>query len=182
MIKEIIVVEGKDDTAAIKTGCRGGDDRDGRLSNRSELYSGGSSWLSSAEASSSSRIPTMRANGFARSSRSACPAASMLFCRRRRRPTKGILAWRMRRLKRYGRRLPMCGQRRYEDDAAGGDTMEDLMRAGLLVHPQCGAAGVRAWANLLGIGYANGKQFYKRCSMFRITRKEFRCVALSRQM
>ena len=26
---------------------------------------------------------------------------------------------------------------------------------------------------LLGIGYANGKQFYKRCGMFQITREEF---------
>jgi ribonuclease M5 len=51
-------------------------------------------------------------------------------------------------------------------------TWEDLMRAGLLVHPQASDRRLRI-GNLLGIGYANGKQFFKRCSMFRITREEF---------
>ncbi|WP_308637013.1 ribonuclease M5 [Paenibacillus silvisoli] len=52
-------------------------------------------------------------------------------------------------------------------------TMEDLMQAGLLVHPQASERRLKM-GNLLGIGYANGKQFYKRCSMFRITREEFK--------
>ncbi|SFJ87664.1 ribonuclease M5 [Paenibacillus sp. UNC496MF] len=51
-------------------------------------------------------------------------------------------------------------------------TMEDLMQAGLLVHPQASERRLKM-GNLLGIGYANGKQFYKRCSTFRITRDEF---------
>ncbi|SFT28616.1 ribonuclease M5 [Paenibacillus sp. BC26] len=51
-------------------------------------------------------------------------------------------------------------------------TMDDLMQAGLLVHPQASDRRLKM-GNLLGIGYANGKQFYKRCSMFRITREEF---------
>ncbi|RXZ79264.1 ribonuclease M5 [Paenibacillaceae bacterium] len=51
-------------------------------------------------------------------------------------------------------------------------TWNDLMAAGLIVHPDA------AWrrltmGNLLGIGYANGKQFYKRCTMFQISLDEF---------
>lgn len=53
-----------------------------------------------------------------------------------------------------------------------GVTMDDLMAAGLLVHPQAAARRLQM-GKLLGIGYCNGKQFYKRCGMFRITRDEF---------
>lgn len=51
-------------------------------------------------------------------------------------------------------------------------TWDDLMAAGLIVHPEAAARRL-AVGNRLGIGYANGKQFYKRCTMFRITRQEF---------
>jgi ribonuclease M5 len=51
-------------------------------------------------------------------------------------------------------------------------TWEDLMEAGLIVHPQA-AERRKALGRLLGIGYANGKQFYKRCQMFQISRSEF---------
>lgn len=54
----------------------------------------------------------------------------------------------------------------------------DLIDAGLIVHAE--AAGRRErMGELLGIGYANGKQFHKRCVMFRITRAEF-AAALER--
>ncbi len=48
----------------------------------------------------------------------------------------------------------------------------ELIEAGLVGHPR---AASRRWkmGMLLGIGYANGKQFYKRCGMFQITREEF---------
>jgi ribonuclease M5 len=48
----------------------------------------------------------------------------------------------------------------------------DLLEAGLIVHGSA-AQRRRRMGELLGIGYANGKQFYKRCVMFRITREEF---------
>ena len=49
---------------------------------------------------------------------------------------------------------------------------EDLVDAGLIVHPD--ASNRReVMGKLLGIGYANGKQFFKRCQMFQITREEF---------
>ncbi|MNI96046.1 Ribonuclease M5 [compost metagenome] len=46
------------------------------------------------------------------------------------------------------------------------------MDAGLIVHPQASERR-KAMGQLLGIGYANGKQFYKRCQMFQISRNEF---------
>ncbi|MFD0591091.1 ribonuclease M5 [Paenibacillus sp. GCM10027627] len=69
---------------------------------------------------------------------------------------------------------------RTETDAKAGDiAWEDLMEAGLIVHPD--AANRRLlMGKELGIGYANGKQFYKRCTSFRITKEEF--AAALRQM
>ncbi|MFD3261959.1 ribonuclease M5 [Paenibacillus lentus] len=49
---------------------------------------------------------------------------------------------------------------------------EDLIEAGLIVHPQA-AARRRVIGELLGIGYCNGKQLYKRLTVFRISREEF---------
>lgn len=48
----------------------------------------------------------------------------------------------------------------------------DLLDAGLIVHASSSRRRERM-GELLGIGYANGKQFHKRCLMFRITREEF---------
>lgn len=48
----------------------------------------------------------------------------------------------------------------------------DLLDAGLLVHEDAAKRRARM-GELIGIGYANGKQFHKRCAMFRITRSEF---------
>jgi len=48
----------------------------------------------------------------------------------------------------------------------------DLMNAGLITHPQA-ASRRRAMGDILGIGMCNGKQFYKRCGMFQISREEF---------
>lgn len=49
---------------------------------------------------------------------------------------------------------------------------DDLLEAGLIHHPQAAARRLKI-GNILGIGYANGKQFYKRCTMFRIHKEEF---------
>lgn len=48
----------------------------------------------------------------------------------------------------------------------------DLLDAGLIVHANAVRRRERM-GELLGIGYANGKQFFKRCCMFRITPAEF---------
>jgi ribonuclease M5 len=60
----------------------------------------------------------------------------------------------------------------YPDAAEGEVTWRDLMDAGLLVHPAAAARRL-AVGNALGIGYCNGKQFYRRCAAFRISREEF---------
>lgn len=70
-------------------------------------------------------------------------------------------------------RTEMTGDEDQPNIEAPAITMDDLMEAGLLVHAQAADRRLRM-GKLLGIGYANGKQFYKRCSMFRITREEFR--------
>lgn len=58
-------------------------------------------------------------------------------------------------------------------------TMEELIEAGLIVHPDAARRRLEM-GKLLGIGYCNGKQFYKRCTMFRISSDEF--YAALRQM
>ncbi|SEC37147.1 ribonuclease M5 [Paenibacillus sp. GP183] len=51
-------------------------------------------------------------------------------------------------------------------------TLADLMKAGLLHHPDAASRRLEV-GNTLGIGYCNGKQFFKRCAMFQISREEF---------
>lgn len=48
----------------------------------------------------------------------------------------------------------------------------DLIRYGLINHPEAAARRLKM-GRALGIGYCNGKQFYKRCEMFQISRSEF---------
>lgn len=50
--------------------------------------------------------------------------------------------------------------------------LDELMAAGMLVHPRAAERRMEL-GNLLGIGYCNGKQLYKRLAMFGITREEF---------
>ncbi|WP_338553795.1 ribonuclease M5 [Paenibacillus sp. KS-LC4] len=56
--------------------------------------------------------------------------------------------------------------------SVGSITWDDLMAAGLIVHEEAAKRRL-VMGKLLGIGYANGKQFYKRCTSFCITREEF---------
>ncbi|WP_044482613.1 ribonuclease M5 [Paenibacillus antibioticophila] len=57
-------------------------------------------------------------------------------------------------------------------DEESGITWSDLIEAGLIVHPEA-AARRRYVGEMLGIGYCNGKQLFKRLSVFRISREEF---------
>ncbi len=49
---------------------------------------------------------------------------------------------------------------------------DDLLAAGLIVHPQA-ATRRRLLGKELRIGYCNGKQLFKRCNMFAISKDEF---------
>ncbi|GIP24846.1 ribonuclease M5 [Paenibacillus sp. J22TS3] len=51
-------------------------------------------------------------------------------------------------------------------------SFEDLIEAGLIVHPHA-AERRRFMGEQLGIGYCNGKQFFKRLRVFHISREEF---------
>lgn len=51
-------------------------------------------------------------------------------------------------------------------------TMEELIEARLIVHPDAARRRLEM-GKRLGIGYCNGKQFYKRCTMFQISSDEF---------
>lgn len=51
-------------------------------------------------------------------------------------------------------------------------SFDDLLDAGLTAHPEA-AARRMVMGNLLGIGYCNAKQFHKRLAMFQITQEEF---------
>lgn len=57
-------------------------------------------------------------------------------------------------------------------DPDEGVTWNDLLEAGLIVHANA-ARRRKRMGELIGIGYTNGKQFLKRCQAFRITRDEF---------
>ncbi|MCD9026257.1 ribonuclease M5 [Cohnella silvisoli] len=71
-------------------------------------------------------------------------------------------------------RRALDGVRSPESDSGelGEIEWSDLLTTGLIVQPSSARRRERM-GELLGIGYANGKQFYKRCLMFRITRLEF---------
>lgn len=51
-------------------------------------------------------------------------------------------------------------------------TMSDLIEAGLISHPEAASRRLEV-GKILGIGYCNGKQFFKRCAMFQISKEEF---------
>ncbi|MBP2002693.1 ribonuclease M5 [Paenibacillus shirakamiensis] len=57
-------------------------------------------------------------------------------------------------------------------EAAPQIDFEDLIEAGLIVHPAA-ASRRRIMGELLHIGYCNGKQFHKRLQIFCISREEF---------
>ncbi|CAM3672735.1 ribonuclease M5 [Marinicrinis lubricantis] len=59
-----------------------------------------------------------------------------------------------------------------EDDSPSAITMADLMEARLVMHPEA-ARRREEMGKLLRIGVCNGKQFLKRCSQFRISKEEF---------
>ncbi len=58
------------------------------------------------------------------------------------------------------------------DEAEPTIAWSDLIEAGLITHPRASARRM-ALGNELGIGYCNGKQLHKRLTVFQISREEF---------
>lgn len=170
MIKEIIVVEGKDDTAAVKRAV----EADTIETNGSAI---GEDVLRRIELAQQRRgviiftDPDHAGERIRKIVAQRVPGCKHAFLPQEKAEYKGDIG--------IENASPESIREALENvrtDAAPGGSGEiawdDLIEAGLIVHPD--AAGRRLlMGKLLGIGYANGKQFYKRCASFRITREEF---------
>lgn len=171
MIKEIIVVEGKDDTAAIR-----------RAVQAETIETGGSAL--NAEVLESIRLAQQRRGviiftdpdhaGEKIRSRiaEAVPGCKHAFLDRNKAKSKKGAGIGVEHADPEAIRLALKQVKTERADVAPEITREDLLRAGLIVHPDA-AARRDVMGRLLHIGYANGKQFYNRCKKFRISREEF---------
>ena len=175
MIKEIIVVEGKNDTAAVKRAVEaetietGGSAIDEAVIERIRLAQERRGVIVLTDPDHAGerirRIITERVPG--------CKHAFLAREEATRREDIGIENASPDAIREALRRV------RTDTRAVQGEiTWDDLLKAGLIHHPQASERRMRM-GRLLGIGYANGKQFYKRCGMFRITQAEF-AAALQR--
>jgi ribonuclease M5 len=172
MIKEIIVVEGKDDTVAIKRAVEaetietGGSAIGQAVLRRVELAQQRRGVIIFTDPDhAGERIRKIVAQRVPGCKHAFLPQEDALY--------KGDIGVENASPEAIRKALANVRTEVVDGDAADAEiTGEDLMRAGLLVHPSAADRRLRM-GNLLGIGYANGKQFFKRCSMFRITRMEF---------
>lgn len=175
MIKEIIVVEGKNDTAAVKRAVEaetietGGSAIDEAVIERIRLAQERRGVIVLTDPDHAGerirRIITERVPG--------CKHAFLAREEATLREDIGIENASPEAIREALRRV------RTDTQAVQGEiAWDDLLKAGLIHHPQASERRMRM-GRLLGIGYANGKQFYKRCVMFRITRAEF-AAALQR--
>jgi ribonuclease M5 len=169
VIKEIIVVEGKDDTAAIK-----------RAVEADTIETGGSA----INASIIKRIklaqqrrgvivftdPDHAGERIRKIITSRVPGCKHAFLSQEEATSKGDIGVENASVEAIRQALSNL---RTDFEVAESDiTWEDLIEAGLIVHPQASARRLHM-GKLLGIGYCNGKQFHNRCRMFQISRAEF---------
>lgn len=169
MIKEIIVVEGKDDTTAIRRAVEaetietGGSAINSDIIRRIKLAMERRGVIIFTDPDHAGerirKIITSRVKG--------CKHAFLTQEEAERRGDIGV-----------ENATPDAIRKALEDvktEYEGADTQitwEDLMDAGLIIHPQAVSRRLQM-GKLLKIGYCNGKQFYKRCSIFQITMSEF---------
>jgi ribonuclease M5 len=173
MIREIIVVEGKDDTAAIRRavgadtietgGSAVGDD----VLKRIELaYARRGVIIFTDPDAPGERIRKMVAE--------RVPDAKHAFLTRD--EARGRKGLGVEHASDEAIRRALEAVRSPDEGAGSGSGDEiawgELLEAGLIVSADAARRRERM-GELLGIGYANGKQFLKRCGMFRITRAEF---------
>ncbi|UUZ82192.1 ribonuclease M5 [Paenibacillus sp. P26] len=169
MIKEIIVVEGKDDTTAIK-----------RAVEAETIETGGSAinreTLERIKLAQQRRgvivftDPDHAGERIRKIIAARVPGCKHAFLTQEEATSKGDIGVENASVEAIRKALE---QVKTDYQAAESDiAWEDLMGAGLIVHPQAASRRL-TMGKLLGIGYCNGKQFYNRCRMFQITREEF---------
>ncbi|MFD0962141.1 ribonuclease M5 [Paenibacillus chungangensis] len=169
MIKEVIVVEGKDDTAAIKRAV----EADTIETNGSAI---GEAVLRRIELANKRRgiiiftDPDHAGERIRKIVARHAPGCKHAFLPQEQAYNKGDIG--IENASPDAIRKALAELRTETDDVAGEVTWDDLMQAGLIVHPDAARRRLEA-GKRLGIGYANGKQFYKRCTSFRITKQEF---------
>ncbi|MEI7027688.1 ribonuclease M5 [Paenibacillus sp. y28] len=172
MIKEIIVVEGRDDTAAIQRAVRAETIETGGSAINEDI-------LRQIELAQARRgvivftDPDHPGERIRKIISARVPGCKHAFLTQEEARRKGDLGVEnaspeaiRKALSRVRTELPE-GEETYDDV-----TMADLIAAGLITHPHASERRLEL-GKRLGIGYANGKQLYKRCRAFRITREEF---------
>lgn len=169
VIKEIIVVEGKDDTVAVKRAV----DADTIETNGSAI---GKDVLSRIALANERRgiiiftDPDHAGERIRKIVAQHAPGCKHAFLPQEKALYKGDIG--IENASPEAIRQALKELRTESSDVSGEITWEHLMEAGLIVHPD--AYNRRLYiGKLLGIGYANGKQFYKRCTSFRISKAEF---------
>lgn len=169
MIKEIIVVEGKDDTAAIKRAV----DADTIETNGSAI---GDDVLRRIALANERRgiiiftDPDHAGERIRKIVARHAPGCKHAFLPQEKAIYKGDIG--IENATPEAIRQALSELRTETADVAGEIAWDDLIAAGLIVHPDASSRRL-AMGKLLGIGYANGKQFYKRCTSFRISKEEF---------
>jgi ribonuclease M5 len=169
MIQEIIVVEGKDDTAAIR-----------RAVDAETIETGGSALnpdvISRIELARQTRgviiftDPDHAGERIRKIISNRIPGCKHAFLTQEDAEKKGDIG--------VENASPGAIRRALEDvktDYAGKETeihWEDLIQSKLVTDENAAARRLEM-GKILGIGYANGKQFYKRCKMFQISRERF---------
>lgn len=176
MIKEIIIVEGKDDTTAIKRAV----DADTIETNGSAI---GEDVLRRIALANERRgviiftDPDHAGERIRKIVARHAPGCKHAFLPQEKAMYKGDIG--IENASPEAIRQALSELRTESTELVGEITWEDLMTAGLIIHPD--AAKRRLYiGNLLGIGYANGKQFHKRCTSFQISKEEF--IAALREM
>jgi len=172
LIKEVIVVEGKDDTTAIKRAV----DADTIETNGSAI---GKDVLARIRLANERRgiiiftDPDHAGERIRKIVASHAPGCKHAFLPQEKAYYKGDIG--IENASPDAIRQALSELRTETTSMTGEVTMEDMMAAGLLVHPEAASRRLEL-GKLLGIGYANGKQFYKRCTSFNITKQEFQAA------
>ncbi|WP_068777598.1 ribonuclease M5 [Paenibacillus sp. FJAT-26967] len=169
MIKEIIVVEGKDDTTAIK-----------RAVDADTIETGGSAInreiLERIRLAQERRgvivftDPDHAGERIRKIISSKVPGCKHAFLPQELAERRGDIG--VENASTESIRIALNNVKTEYEGAVSQLTWEDLIEAGLIVHPDAAARRL-AVGKKLGIGYCNGKQFYKRCAAFQISREEF---------